>query len=189
MLQGKPALWNSILQPEDNADDVEHFHDIPDSPTHGSPHESTDNQRTAEEQVEPAGSDEDEDEEDEEGDMEPSTSGREGLLGSRGPVQGSGPAGAAANAPVGYDMRKRCAVCSSYFDCCMLHLYKWMVWSDCWWLQTVILLDIKSLLDCFAAAVPPIRQQPKSLPKAISCFLRHEICGKVRFSRVVLWNA
>ncbi|KAL3136772.1 hypothetical protein ABBQ38_005486 [Trebouxia sp. C0009 RCD-2024] len=106
-LKGKPALWNSILQPEDNADDVEHFHDIPDSPTHGSPHESTDNQRTAEEQVEPAGSDEDEDEEDEEGDMEPSTSGREGLLGSRGPVQGSGPAGAAANAPVGYDMRKR----------------------------------------------------------------------------------
>ena len=29
LVQGKPSLWNSILEPEDNADDIEHFEDAP----------------------------------------------------------------------------------------------------------------------------------------------------------------
>lgn len=116
VFQGKPALWNSILQPEDNADDVEHFHDIPDSPGHDPPFASTEIQRPVEEDAEAARADDPEDEEDgegefgeedEEGDMGPSTSGREGLPGSRGQVHGSAPAGGAPSAPVGYDMRKR----------------------------------------------------------------------------------
>ena len=30
-VQGKPALWNSVLEAEDHADDVEHFQDLPDT--------------------------------------------------------------------------------------------------------------------------------------------------------------
>jgi hypothetical protein len=29
-VQARPGLWNSILQPEDAGDDVEHFEDVPD---------------------------------------------------------------------------------------------------------------------------------------------------------------
>lgn len=101
-------MWNSILEPEDNSDDVEHFQDIPDSPSHESPHDSVAHQNAAEGEAEAAGADNDEeDEEDGEGDMGPSTSGREGLPGVRGQMQGSAPAGALPSAPVAYDMRKR----------------------------------------------------------------------------------
>lgn len=41
--------------------------------------------------------------------MEPSTSGRDGLPGIRGQMQGSATAGPLPHAPVGYDMRKRYA--------------------------------------------------------------------------------
>lgn len=121
-LQGKPALWNSILEPEDNADDVEHFRDIPDSPTDDSPPKSAKRQNAADvDEAEAAGT-EDDDEEDGEGDMEPSTSGREGLPGVRGQMMGSAPAGALPHAPVGYDMRKRYALfCAGL--CYVLHRF------------------------------------------------------------------
>ena len=103
-------MWNSILEPEDNTDDVEHFQDIPDSPTHESPHDSVEHQEAADAEAQAAGANEEEeveDEEDGEGDMGPSTSGREGLPGVRGQMQGSAPAGALPTAPLAYDMRKR----------------------------------------------------------------------------------
>lgn len=117
-LQGKPALWNSILEPEDNADDVEHFQDIPDSPSESA--EAQEAQKAADVEAEAAGTDEDEDEEDGEDDMGPSTSGREGLPGRRGQVQGFASAGVLPNAPVGYDMRKRYAVLSAAMRCARL---------------------------------------------------------------------
>ena len=112
-LQGKPALWNAILEPEDNADDVEHFQDIPDSPTHDSLAHPAASQAEAEAEAEAeagaVGTDEDDDEEDQEGDMGPSTSGQKELPGALGQLQGSGPAGPLQNGLVGYDMQKRYA--------------------------------------------------------------------------------
>ena len=109
-LQGKPALWNSILEPEDNADDVERFQDIPDSPTHDSaaqPAEAQAAQAAAQAEAVAVRADEEEDEDDEEGDMGPSTSGREEVAGARGHSQRFALAGALQDGSVGYDMRKR----------------------------------------------------------------------------------
>ena len=52
--------------------------------------------------------------------MEVSTSGQDGLVGVRGQMLGSAPAGALSNAPVGYDMRKRYALFFAWV-CCLLH--------------------------------------------------------------------
>lgn len=114
-VQGKPSLWTSILEAEDNADDVERFEDAPDSPTHASgadlpsPAEaqpsgkdplladaSDDDSKEA--ATAAGGSDE---EEDGEGDMGPSTSGQGQMDSSEGHLQPTGPALGV------YDMRKR----------------------------------------------------------------------------------
>lgn len=63
--------------------------------------------------------------------MEPSTSGRGGLPGVSGQMQGAGPAGALPNAPVGYNMRKRCALVFAWL-CCVLHC------CSCWLVRSLV---------------------------------------------------
>lgn len=116
-MQGKPSLWNSILEAEDNEDDVERFQDLPDSPTHASGSEAA---QTAEAEgrnedvrrsehgssEEEAEGEEEQEDEEEDGDdgMGPSTSGRGHLEDGAGLLRQSAPAGTATT---GYDMRKR----------------------------------------------------------------------------------
>ena len=110
-------MWNSILEPEDNADDVENFQDIPDSPTHDSALESATVQEVEAAAAAPSRAvqkeeeddDDNEDEGSEEGDMGPSTSGQEAGPSARG-QNGAAPGAALQNAQVGYDMRKRCVL-------------------------------------------------------------------------------
>ena len=115
-LQGKPSLWTSILEPEDNSDDVEHFEDYPDSPPPASGAEAVQTQEVHEHgghvsqhqssKAHPGGDEEAADEEDEEEedmgvDKSPSSSGQGRL---------QRPAGALQSSSEGYDMRKRYTV-------------------------------------------------------------------------------
>ena len=120
-MQGKPSLWNSILEAEDNEDDVERFQDMPESPTHASAPEATQasdaeeeaddvRQQQLDSRDKAADREVDEDQEEEEGgdsDMAPSTSGRRQVEGGGGLLQASAPAGLPGTASTGYDMRKR----------------------------------------------------------------------------------
>ncbi len=120
-MQGKPSLWNSILEAEDNEDDVERFQDMPESPTQASGPEAAQASDAEEEaddvrqqqldsrdKVADREVDEDQEEEEaEDGDMAPSTSGRGQVEGGEGLLQGSAPAGLPGTASMGYDMRKR----------------------------------------------------------------------------------
>ncbi len=118
-MQGKPSLWNSILEAEDNEDDVERFQDMPESPTHASgpeaaqasdAEEEADDVRQQQSRDKEADREVDEDQEEEEeedGDMAPSTSGRGQVEGGEGPLQGSALAELPGTASTGYDMRKR----------------------------------------------------------------------------------
>lgn len=117
-MQGKPSLWNLILEAEDNEDDVERFQDMPESPTHASGLEAaqaSDAENEADDvrqqqldcRDKEADREVDEDQEEEDGDMEPSTSGRGQVESGGGLLHGSAPAGLPGTASTGYDMRKR----------------------------------------------------------------------------------
>ena len=123
-MQGKPSLWNSILEAEENEDDVERFQDLPDLPTHALGSEATQTAEAegrgqgvsrSEEHAEPGSSEEEAEGEDEQsgeeedgdGDMGPSTSGRGHLEDGAGLLRQSAPAGLQGTAATGYDMRKR----------------------------------------------------------------------------------
>ncbi len=120
-MQGKPSLWNSILEAEDNEDDVERFQDMPESPTRASGAEAAQASDAEEEaddvrqqqldsrdkEADREVDEEQEEEEEEGGDMAPSTSGRGQVEGEAGLLQGSAPAGLPATAFTSYDMRKR----------------------------------------------------------------------------------
>ena len=122
-MQGKPSLWNSILEAEDNEDDVERFQDLPDSPARASGSEATQTAEAedrgedvsrSEEHAEPGSSEEgdgedgqDGEEEDGDGDMGPSTSGRGQLEDGAGLLRQSAPVGLQGTASSGYDRRKR----------------------------------------------------------------------------------
>ncbi|KAK9820060.1 hypothetical protein WJX72_005600 [[Myrmecia] bisecta] len=111
LMKERPALWNAILQPEDNGDDVEHFEDLAD------PEGVAADPKPSTTRLPPAhkGSDADGELEldggkgssSDEGDMQPSTSGRDVGVG-KGKGQGQQQGGEKAWPPAGgYDMRKR----------------------------------------------------------------------------------
>ena len=119
-MQGKPSLWSSILEAEDNEDDVERFQDMPESPTHNSGPEAAQASDAEEEahdvkqQLDSRDKEADrevdkgqEEDEEEDGDMAPSTSGQ--VEGDGGLLQGPAPApaGLPGTASMSYDMRKR----------------------------------------------------------------------------------
>lgn len=120
-MQGKPSLWNSILEAEDNEDDVERFQDMPESPTHASGPEAAQGSDAEEEaddirqqqldsrdkEADREVDEEQEEEEEVDGDMAPSTSGRGQVEGGGGLLQESASAGLPGTASMGYDMRKR----------------------------------------------------------------------------------
>ena len=123
-MQGKPSLWSSILEAEDNEDDVERFQDMPESPTHNSgpkaaqasgaekeadnvSQQQLDSRDKAADREFAEDQEEEEEEEEEGGDMAPSTRGRGQVEGGGGLLQGSAPAGLPGTASMGYDMRKR----------------------------------------------------------------------------------